>query len=46
MYHIIDIKQSPSVRVEGLTFNTYEECVEWINNNGDIMSYSIEEDKN
>jgi hypothetical protein len=43
MYYILDITQTPSTRIEGLEFNTYEECVEWINNNGGIISYSIED---
>ncbi len=46
MYYILDITQTPPTRIEGLEFNTYEECVEWINKNGDILSYTIEEDKN
>jgi len=45
MYYILNMTQTPPTRIEGLEFNTLEECVEWINNNGDIMSYSVEEDK-
>jgi hypothetical protein len=46
MYYILDIIQTPPIRIESLEFNTHEECVEWINNNGSIISHSIEEDKN
>jgi hypothetical protein len=44
MYYVIDITAEPPVRVPGAEFETYEECVNWLELNGDIINYSIESD--
>lgn len=42
MYYIIDITGNEPLRVPGLEFETYDECVNWLELNGDIINYSIE----
>ncbi len=42
MYYIIDLRQDPPVRVQGVEFQTIEECCNWIDQNGDASIYTID----
>jgi len=44
MYYIIDLRYDPPQRVPDVQFETQEECFEWIDANGDVSIYSIQED--
>ena len=44
MFYIIDLRQDPPERVPGVSFETNEECCEWIDENGDACTYSIIEE--
>jgi hypothetical protein len=42
MYYVIDLRQNPPVRLPELVFETSEECIAWIDQNGNATVYSIE----
>jgi hypothetical protein len=44
MYYVIDLRQDPPQRVPDVKFETLKECCEWIDLNGDVSIYTIEED--
>lgn len=39
MYIIISLETGDEI----VTYNTYQECVDWIENNGNILQYTIVE---
>lgn len=41
MYCIIDLRQEPPVKVQGTDFETEQECINWITQNGDVTMYTI-----
>lgn len=41
MYYIIDLRPDPPVKVEGTDFETEQECIDWIIENGDVTMYTI-----
>jgi hypothetical protein len=43
MFYIIDLQQDPPTRIPGVEFKTHDECIDWINENGSIITHSIEE---
>jgi hypothetical protein len=42
MYHILDLRENPPIIIPDITFETEQECIEWIDNNGDATIYTIE----
>jgi hypothetical protein len=44
MYYVVDLRQDPPHKVEEAQFQTIEECCEWIDENGDVSIYTIEEE--
>ena len=43
MFYIIDLTQDPPIRIPNIEFETQEECINWIDKNGSIITHSIEE---
>jgi hypothetical protein len=43
MFYIIDLQQDPPTRIPSIEFETHDECIDWINENGSIVTHSIEE---
>lgn len=43
MFCIIDLRENPPVDVPDTDFETVEECINWLNLHGDIISYTIRE---
>jgi hypothetical protein len=43
MFYIVDLRENPPIRVSNIEFETYNECIDWINENGSIIIYTIEE---
>ena len=44
MYYVVDLRLDPPQRVPDKQFETFEECCKWIDLNGDVSIYTIEED--
>lgn len=42
MYSIIDLSSNPPMIVSGTEYFTEQQCIDWINQNGDIIRYSIQ----
>lgn len=43
MFYVIDIRENPSVKVDGTESYNIQDCIDWISENGDAVSYSIVE---
>ncbi len=42
MYQVIDLRENPPIAVINTLFETEQECIDWIANNGDATIYTIE----